>query len=778
MIISFKSSPALQSFTKTYSSLLDSCKVSKSSVVFDAVVALDGVVDGSDDESDFSDDGFLSSNLSFESPNSAPQRSVIALLEPTSKVEELTNASLRLETLQKAKENNEKLKNNNEILKTKFYNSERSATLGLKKLNHLEDQISLLIFEKSLYEVYLENMQNEIIRLNSVIENAKINDLSITKTAEEHKKLLEALTAEHQQLFSDFKALQLSQTTMIDRISSSLLLKHSCDLDESIRLVEEESKRLLKSEYEYETLKALYQKAQQEIEKLSSDLNVYGKDKGEQNALIKQEYDSLEKKFNLLLNDLNNNQGRLYAMEKELGKINFKLNDLEAKLQASVNEIYQLKGYISESDRTFNQQKLSLTDHIKKLEANSDEIQRANNSQQVQQDFYYTMISKLEKEMMENKTQLIESKESLKAELKKSQAQYDKRGYCLRKIYTQLQEALVEKEKLSSRFTNSQKEIQDLQVDQSKLIVEREALKKQIQILHDSLSSTNEKQHERGRKHERSDYESKERCSTDLYSDKEVTVWKTIFFEMEVILGLSERTNANLPSLDHEVRVARTVSKIRSIVKEIKEARKQYAESQKEIISMGASLQHYDSKMNELLSSITIMAQEIKSKTSDFEHQIYEKNMMIDSLVKKNASEDTLESLRAVKKERNNYEIRLCDSNELIRQLSAEISILKAELEKSDKTISDQEVMISDFCIKTQRLQAQIMRLQERLEEAQALEADHIFELDKLEKRIEKKFKFKSNDSISLNSAETLTSLNLVKHAASTTLTECNNLVQ
>lgn len=88
--------------------------------------------------------------------------------------------------------------------------------------------------------------------------------------------------------------------------------------------------------------------------------------------------------------------------------------------------------------------------------------------------------------------------------------------------------------------------------------------------------------------------------------------------------------------------------------------------------------------------------------------------------------------------------------------------------------------MISDFCIKTQRLQSQISRLQERLEEAQTLEADHIFELDKLEKRLNteigrKRVQFKSDNSLQSNSADTLASgnsINIVKHAASTTLSE------
>lgn len=662
------------------------------------------------------------------------------------------------------------LSSENEHLKAKLQNSETSRESGLRKVNQLEDKISQLISEKSLCEITLENKQNEINQLKLVIENAKTNDLCLIKSTKEHEELLQKLKNEHQQLQNDYKTLQISQKEIIDKISSYLSLENARDINESIRVIEKETKRLIKLEDEYNTLKELYQKANQEKDRLESQLNGYSEDQGAQNQSIKQDYDSLQEKFNLLLNDLHNNQARLFAMEKELSKKNSKLNNLEARLQASVNEVYQLKGYMSESTRAFNEERLSFKDQIKKLEARSE---RTDVPQQAPPDFYYTMISKLEKEMLENKTQLIESKEALKAELKHSQAQYDKRGYCLRKLYSQLQESLAEKEKLLSRNNNSQREIQDLQIDKSKLIVEQQALKRQIEVLHDHLASSNEKSvfayNERERKYVRSDYETKDPSSSDLKSEKAVKVWKTIFFEIEVILGLSDRSMTNLPTLDEETRVANTVSKIKTILKEIKEARKQNAEAQVKITNMADSLRNYDGRMNELLSSITVMAQDIKSKTTDFENQIYQKNIMIDDLVKKTASEDALEALRSVKQERQNYELRLRDSNDLIKQLSAEISVLKAELEKSEKTISDQEVMISDFCIKTQRLQGQIMRLQERLEEAQALEADHIFELDKMEKRLKeigkKTVNFKSENSISPNSTETLT-------FASTTLSQ------
>lgn len=649
----------------------------------------------------------------------------------------------------------------NDNLQKKLIDTELLLESESLKLSNLEGKVTGLLSEKSINDA---SYQKEINDLNLIIERERMKYETLAKIADTDKNHLDASSLEHWQQQTT------SQTSIIDRILSHLSLKNASDHNESLRLIEEESKRLINLESEFKTVKSLYQKVNQEKEQLLIEIKASSETHDDQNMSVKKEYESLQERYTLLLNDLHNNQARLYKTEKELESKNGHLNDLEIKFKAAVKETHEMKNYVKELS-----EKSPLNDQKKILEAEESENgHETENPAPKSPEIYYAMISKLEKEMMENKHQLIESKEALKEELKTSQAQNDKRGNCLRKLYGQLQEALKEKERLYLSHNSSQQEILNLRIDKSKLIVERESYKKQIDVLQSHLTSLNEKsvfaQNSRCRKEERSEYES--RSLSTYSSDKEVKVWKTIFFEIEVILGLSEKKKKNLPTLDQEVRVANTLSKIRSIEKEIKEARKQSAESQDIISNMGKSLRDYDVRMNELLSSITTMAQEIKTRTLEFENEIYEKNIMIDDLVKKNASAN---GLKVVKQERQNYELRLRDSNELIRQLSAELSVLNNELEKSEKTVSEQEVMISDFCMKTQRLQAQIARLQERLDEAQNLEADHIFELDKLERRLNKEIEKKSEQTLNLNSAETLASghsINYENHVASTTLAE------
>ena len=825
LLLLLSSKSAQKSWLKALSSLRENAK---DSGLVKATIILGDLEDGSDgSDSDGSEDGAtitgaesslseLSTNLNLESSMRVPES---ILRDSHAPVE---NTEKNMIELQKGQEDMElKLKN---LFHENMNLTSQVKELHIKISNLSSDKKGLLdtVEEmKTLHEDLIQVQKDSQAALEKKDEDYKTlydaSKVAVTEAFEARTVALRdavALKEQVQEVIHDYekKHRELGESNQrlentilqlndeIVRLQNEIKTSHSqtemkgLDLLQKLKSVEHENQRL---NAEKNQLQAASESFELQKSQFGITLSNINRAKNELLSTIQRlerakielanQLMALKKANKELLTQVSNLNEEKKALAEQLSG---KSQGLETALSESRRQSATLSQHRSELARR-GQVIVQLQRRIQMLEAESTKqnqnteayISSTTGPNIAQKDFLewaqvdlstrLALFTKLEKELTESKVQLVERNQELQKQVSMIQQQYDKRGQCVKKYYSQLKDMTAQKEEIAKSLKEARIGLDQSLKIQSRLAAECESYKAESGCLKERLKWT---ESDRDAIKMRVDlyneldakYQKLQKTCTDLGSKlenpqnlaikhipipEEIRIWRDLMFEIEVQFGISEKITDQPPKIEEEDRLVNIVGESKRLMVKLSSLEEQLTMSRQEVESLKGIQDQNETRLQELLPSLISMAKELKAKTTEFEQQIEAKAQTVIFLTSEN---DALhewkllhgncmppieilrlqETIVALTKSRNDYEKRLQDANNMTRSLVTELNDVRSEQCRDLELTTEQEAMMAELCQKIKELQQQCDHNTRRLHEAERVEAEHVFALDKLEQQL------------------------------------------